>query len=198
MTRVVHCAGIILASKSPRRRRLLEKTGLKFKIIPSRVDESSVPLSDPDLYVKSLAEAKAKDISGRYPDHWVVGADTIVYVDHTILGKPASGDEARVMLKRLRAKTHQVHTGYCICHKAQRRYISDCVTTDVSFRDLSAREIDWYIDSGEAFGKAGAYAIQGIGSFLVKRIEGSYTSVVGLPVCEVLEHLIKEGAVVLN
>jgi len=157
-----------------------------------------VPFSDPDLYVKCLAEAKAGDISDRYPDHWIIGADTIVFVDGTILGKPASHDEARTMLNSLRAKTHQVHTGYCICHKARDRFVSACVTTDVSFRNLSAREIDWYIDSGEPFGKAGAYAIQGIGTFLVKRINGSYTSVVGLPVCEVLEYLIREGALELN
>jgi len=198
MINVVNRAGIILASKSPRRRRLLERTGLKFKVIPSRVDESSVPLSDPDLYVKSLAEAKAGDIADQYPDRWIIGADTIVFVDDTILGKPASHDEARTMLISLRAKTHQVHTGYCICHKARDRFVSDCVTTDVSFRNLSAREIDWYIDSGEPFGKAGAYAIQGIGTFLVQRINGSYTSVVGLPVCEVFEYLIKEGVVELN
>jgi len=198
MINVVDRAGIILASKSPRRRRLLEKTGLKFKVIPSRVDESSVPLSDPDIYVTSLAEAKAGDISDQYPDHWIIGADTIVFVDGIILGKPASHEEARTMLNSLRAKTHQVHTGYCICHKARGRLVSDCVTTDVSFRTLSAREIDWYVDSGEPFGKAGAYAIQGIGTFLVKRINGSYTSVVGLPVCEVLEYLIKEDAVELN
>ena len=93
MTRVVHRAEIILASKSPRRRRLLEKTGLKFKIIPSRVDESSVLLSDPDLYVKSLAEAKARDISDRYPDHWIVGADTIQWTPTNNLTDPtiASG-----------------------------------------------------------------------------------------------------------
>ena len=101
------------------------------------------------------------------------------------------------MLKRLSAKTHQVHTGYCICRKTTGHFISECVTTDVSFKKLSAKEIDWYINSGESFDKAGAYAIQGLGTFLVKRINGSYSNVVGLPVCEVLEYLIKEGVVEL-
>ena len=189
---------LILASKSPRRRYLLEKVGLKFSIIPSELDESSMILSPPESYVKSLAVAKAGHISDRYPDSWIIGADTVVFIDNTILGKPASRDEARAMLKRLSAKTHQVHTGYCICHKATEHLFSECVTTDVSFKNLSQKEIDWYIDSGEPFDKAGAYAIQGIGTFLVKRINGSYTNVVGLPVCEVLEYLINEGVVIRN
>ena len=198
MINAVGQPGLILASKSPRRRYLLEKAGLKLTVIPSKVDESSVILSAPDAYVKSLAEAKAEDISNRYPDRWIIGADTIVFIDNTILGKPASRDEAREMLKNLSAKTHKVLTGYCISHKATGRFISECVTTDVSFKKLSAREIDWYIKSGEPFDKAGAYAIQGIGTCLVKRINGSYTNVVGLPICEVLEYLIKEGAVIRN
>ena len=156
---------LILASKSPRRRYLLEKAGLEFTVIPSEVDENSAIPSAPESYVKSLAEAKARDISNRYPESWIIGADTVVFVNNTILGKPASPDEARAMLNSLSAKTHQVHTGYCICHRATDHFISECVTTDVSFKKLSAKEIDWYINSGEPFDKAGAYAIQGIGTF---------------------------------
>ena len=189
---------IILASKSPRRRYLLKKAGLEFTVIPSEVDENAAILSDPESYVRSLAEAKAGDISDRYPDSWIIGADTVVFIDNTILGKPATRDQARAMLESLSAKTHQVHTGYCICRKATGHFISDCVTTDVSFKNLSAKEIEWYINSGEPFDKAGAYAIQGLGTFLVKRINGSYTNVVGLPVCEILEYLIQEGAVIRN
>ena len=198
MSYAVNRPGLILASKSPRRRYLLEKAGVEFTVIPSEVDENSAILSAPESYVKSLAEAKARDISNRYPENWIIGADTVVFVNNTILGKPASPDEARAMLTSLSAKTHQVHTGYCICHKATDHFISECVTTDVSFKKLSAKEIDWYINSGEPFDKAGAYAIQGIGTFLVKRINGSYTNVVGLPVCEVLEYLISKGVVIRN
>lgn len=197
MSYAVNRPGLILASKSPRRRYLLEKAGLEFTVIPSKVDENAAILSAPESYVKSLAEAKAGDISNRYPDSWIIGADTVVFIDDTILGKPASRDEAQAMLKRLSAKTHQVHTGYCIRRKTTGHFISECVTTDVSFKKLAAREIDWYINSGEPFDKAGAYAIQGLGTFLVKRINGSYSNVVGLPVCEVLEYLIKEGVVEL-
>jgi len=197
MRYAVNRPGLILASKSPRRRYLLEKAGLEFTVVPSEVDENAAIRSAPESYVRSLAEAKAGDISARYSDSWIIGADTVVFIDNIILGKPASRDEARAMLRSLSAKTHQVHTGYCICRKATGHFISECVTTDVSFKKLSAREIDWYINSGEPFDKAGAYAIQGLGTFLVKRINGSYTNVVGLPVCEILEYLIQEGVVEL-
>jgi septum formation protein len=198
MSYAVHHPKLILASNSPRRRYLLKKAGLEFTVIPSEVDENAAIPSAPESYVRCLAEAKAGDISDRYPDGWVIGADTVVFIDDTILGKPVSRDQARAMLERLSAKTHQVHTGYCICRKATGHFFSDCVTTDVSFKKLSAKEIDWYINSGEPFDKAGAYAIQGLGTFLVKRINGSYTNVVGLPVCEILEYLIQEGAVIRN
>jgi septum formation protein len=189
---------LILASKSPRRRYLLKQAGLKFSVIPSSFDESSVRLSSPDVYVRQLAENKAGDISEQYPDSWVIGADTIVFIDGTILGKPGSQAEARTMLKNLSGRTHQVLTGYCICcHRTGRRF-SETLKTDVCFKKLTDREIDWYISSGEPFDKAGAYAIQGIGTFLVKRINGSYTNVVGLPICEVVEFLISEKVIELT
>jgi len=190
-------SGLILASKSPRRRRLLEKTGLSFRIVPSTVDESAIPLLSPDIYVKSLAEAKAEDVSGKYPADWVIGADTIVLIDGTILGKPDTRERARSMLKSLSGKSHQVLTGYAICCQSKSRRYSETVTTEVRFKTLTDEEIDWYIQTEEPYDKAGAYAIQGIGAFLVKRIDGSYTNVVGLPVCEVLECLFKEGIIEL-
>ena len=121
-----------------------------------------------------------------------------VLIDSIILGKPDSIEDARDMLRRLSGKTHQVLTGYCISCKAKGRFFSETVKTDVHFKKLNEAEIEWYLQTGEPFDKAGAYAIQGIGTFLVKSINGSYTNVVGLPVCEVLEHLIREGAVELN
>ena len=102
------------------------------------------------------------------------------------------------MLKTLSARTHQVHTGYCICRRATRHQFTDCVITDVTFKSVSEKEIEWYIASGEPFDKAGAYGIQGLGAFLVKRINGSYTNVVGLPMCEVLDYLFKAGAIELS
>jgi len=189
---------LILASKSPRRKYLLEQAGLTFSMIPSDFDESSVTMSDPDSYVRILAEAKAFDISEQHPDCWVIGADTIVLIDNKILGKPGSNEEARSMLKQLSGKTHQVLTGYCICCKNKDTLFSETAKTDVHFKSLSEAEIDWYIQTDEPFDKAGAYAIQGIGTFLVKRINGSYTNVVGLPVCEVIEFLMKSGILEFN
>ncbi len=189
---------LILASKSPRRSDLLEQAGLTFSIIPSDFDESSVTMSDPEFYVKTLARSKAVDISKKHPDSWVLGADTIVLIGDHILGKPGSKDEARSMLKQLSGKTHQVITGYCLCSQTQNNIISETVKTDVRFKSLRDTEIEWYIQTGEPFDKAGAYAIQGIGSFLVESINGSYANVVGLPVCEVMEVLIKEKVFVLD
>jgi len=189
---------LILASQSPRRRDLLEQAGIDFSVIPSSFDEYSVKLSPPDIYVRQLAESKAMDISEQYPASWVIGADTIVFIDDTVLGKPDSRSEARTMLKSLSGRTHQVLTGYCVCCQIINRFFSEAVKTDVCFKKLTEREIDWYINSGEPFGKAGAYAIQGIGAFLVKRIDGSYTNVVGLPVCEVVEILINEKIIELT
>ena len=198
MKKPVNGPGLILASQSPRRRYLLQQAGIEFSVIPSSFDENSVKPSSPDVYVRQLAESKARDISEQYAGSWVIGADTIVYIDGNILGKPDSRVEARSMLERLSGKTHQVLTGYCICCHSIGRLFSDVVKTEVRFKKLTAREIDWYINSGEPFDKAGAYGIQGIGTFLVRRINGSYTNVVGLPVCEVMDFLIREKIIALT
>jgi septum formation protein len=189
---------IILASQSPRRRYLLEQAGLQFSVVPSRFDESSVTLSDPKPYVKQLAENKAGDVAENYPEDWIIGADTIVLIDGEILGKPDTRDEAESMLKKLSGNNHHVLTGYCIRCKTKGIIYSNAARTVVQFKELSEREVQWYIDTKEPFDKAGAYAIQGLGSFLVKRINGSYTNVVGLPVCEVMEFFIQEGVISFN
>jgi septum formation protein len=191
-------APLILASQSPRRRYLLQRAGLVFRVVPSRVDESAVEETEPAALVRLLAEKKALEVSDRHPDCWVIGADTVVRIDERILGKPGSDAEARRMLERLSGRTHEVFTGYCIVHRNRERRISDTVVTDVTFKRLSEKEIDWYIHTGEPFDKAGAYAIQGLGTFLVRSIHGSYTNVVGLPVSEVLEVLIREGVMDLD
>ena len=189
---------IILASKSPRRKYLLKQAGLSFTVMPSSIDENSIPISQPEIYVRTLAEAKANDISKKYSESWVIGADTIVLIDGIVLGKPSSKTEARVMLKRLSGQIHQVFTGYSICCIARNRFFSETIITEVLFKNLTDDEIEWYINTDEPFDKAGAYAIQGLGTFLVKSINGSYTNVVGLPVCEVIEFLIKERVIGLK
>ena len=186
---------LILASKSPRRRFLLEQAGLTFTVIPSTVDERAIPMTSPEKHVQVLAKAKAKEIAMDYPESWVIGADTIVLIDHTILGKPRTEAEARHMLKTLSHRTHRVMTGYYICCKKAQRSFSEAVETKVLFKPVTQSEIDWYINTGEPFDKAGGYAAQGLGTFLIKHIEGSYTNVVGLPICEVIDYLTKEGVV---
>ena len=189
---------LILASRSPRRRYLLEQAGLEFTVIPSRFDEDAVELTDPETYTETLARAKAEEIATAYPDSWVIGADTIVLMGGAILGKPGSPEIARQMLRRLSGRTHCVYTGYAVYCMERERMISGVEKTDVRFKSLTRDEIDWYIQTGEPFDKAGAYAIQGLGTFLVKSVRGSYTNVVGLPVCEVIEILIREKVLTLN
>lgn len=172
----------------------MKQAGVSFTIVPSDLDEANITTAaDPAEHVRLLAEAKARDVAGRHPRSWVLGADTIVLSDGVILGKPGSIAEARTMLKRLSGRTHQVLTGYALCCLHEGRFFSESVQTDVRFKTLSDREIEWYIHTKEPFDKAGGYAIQGMGLFIVKSISGSYTNVVGLPVCEVVSFLMKEG-----
>jgi septum formation protein len=186
---------LILASASPRRRRLLEQVGLTFEIMESRIEESLLVSGAPKDCVLRIAEAKAGDIACVHPEAWIIGADTAVVIDDRILGKPVGMDQARDMLTRLSGRTHQVHTGYAILCRSRNFLKSAVVTTKVEFKTLSSEEIEWYLHTDEPFDKAGAYAIQGIGTFLVKRINGSYSNVVGLPVCEVIEELTRVGVV---
>ena len=186
---------LILASTSPRRYALLRQAGLSFSVIPGRIDETAVPKDRPNNYVLETAKAKAADVSSRYPKNWVIGADTIIVLSGQILGKPQDEQEARRMLCRLNNTVHTVLTGYCVCCKERDRSCSGVNETQVEFRSLSEAEIEWYLGTGEPFDKAGGYAIQGLGGVLVKRIVGSYTSVVGLPLGEVVACLMDEGAV---
>jgi septum formation protein len=183
---------ITLASESPRRNILLRQAGLSFSVIPSSFDESTVSMITPQPYVKILAQSKALDVSKSHPDNWIIGADTIVVINETILGKPTSKNNARDMLNCLSNTTHTVITGYCICCQTEGKLYSDTVSTDVIFKPLSEKEIEWYIHTEEPFDKAGAYAIQGLASSFVKEIIGSYTNVVGLPVYEIVDYLLNE------
>ena len=173
----------------------MKQAGVSFEVVPSNFDERTVGMAPSEDYVKILAEAKATDISRRYPESWVIGADTIVHIDGDILGKPATIREARDMIARLSGQTHCVFTGVAICCESRKKRYLDICKTDVQFKHLTEDEIEWYIQTDEPFDKAGAYAIQGLGTFLVKGIRGSYTNVVGLPVCEVIEYLIGQGVI---
>ncbi len=185
---------IILASKSPRRKELLEQIGMDIEIYPSNIDEKRVSIKNPVEYVKELARLKAENIGSLYPGSWVIGADTIVVIHDQIIGKPRSKADAISILKKLNNREHFVYTAFCICNQDSNSYtmksVVKSVKTKVCFKNLTDSEIEWYVNTKEPFDKAGGYGIQGVGSFIVKKISGSYTNVVGLPVCEVVEALI--------
>lgn len=184
---------LILASASPRRRDLLSRAGVPFTVIPSTVDETAEVGGPPEARVRVLARAKAEEVAAQFPHHWVLGADTLVVIDGQVLGKPRDRTEARKMLGGLSGRTHTVWTGFCLCCHSAAQFICDAVDTQVEFKVLSDGEIAWYTNTMEPYDKAGGYGAQGLGSALIKRIQGSYTNVVGLPVCEVVDALIRVG-----
>lgn len=181
---------IILASQSPRRQELLTQAGLSFEIIAAEIDEKALAVSkNPASYAQTLSQMKADHIGKTQPQAWIIGADTIVVVDNTVLGKPENKTAAVTMLKALNNKPHSVFTGFTVCHPSRQISISKAVETRVVFKDLTNEEIQWYADTNEPYDKAGGYGIQGIGAFMVREITGSYSNVVGLPMCEIIETL---------
>jgi len=195
-------AKLILASASPRRKDLLEETGVAFEVIPSRIVENFPAGQTAQVSVKRLAEEKAVDVAKGHPDRWTLGADTIVVLpgrgkNGNIMGKPRNAEEARGMLLRLSAKHHWVMTGVAFArlNEATGSMETDAfvVTSMVRFRMLSHDEIGEYVSSGEPLDKAGAYAIQGGARKFVERYEGSFSNIVGLPVEEVLEWIKNAG-----
>ncbi len=188
----------ILASRSPRRSEMLTKLGLDFDVIPSGVEESPIPGEAPEEHVIRLAEAKALDIGSRYPDRWIIAADTVVVIGGSILGKPETESEALEMLGLLSGQEHIVLTGFSVLHYRKKAGEHRAVQTVVRMKALSSDEMRWYVRTGEPFDKAGGYAIQGIGSFMIESIRGSYTNVVGLPLCELVEALTRLGAVIVS
>jgi septum formation protein len=189
--------GIVLASASPRRSQLLAGVGIAFTVVPSEAPEDVVPQETPQQHVTRLSLLKAREVADRdeVAGRWFIGSDTVVVRDTTILGKPADAGDAAAMLRSLSGRSHSVISGYAVIDRASGQEVAAAVTTVVRFRELTEREIQGYIATGEPFGKAGAYAIQGIGAFMIPAIEGSYTNVVGLPLCEVVETLERLGAV---
>lgn len=176
---------IVLASASPRRRRLLTEAGIDHIVRAAQVDESFDSALSPEAVVLLLAERKVRDVAGREPGRIVLGADTVVVLHGSILGKPADAAEARRILGRLSGRTHRVLTGVFLLNSGTGEHRELVATSCVTFRDLVPGEIDAYVESGEPIDKAGAYGIQGAGSAFVVQLEGSYENVVGLPVEEV-------------
>jgi septum formation protein len=182
---------LILASASPRRSELLRAAGYDFQVLPADVDERPLPGEAPDPYVRRVALDKARAVAVGLPDAVVLAADTCVVADDAILGKPLDEEDAARMLRMLSGRAHDVLTGVAVIGPAGTRVES--ADSRVVFAPLSAGEIAWYVASGEPADKAGAYAIQGLASRFVERVEGSYSNVVGLPVSLVYRLLAEQG-----
>lgn len=179
--------GLILASASPRRRALLALAGLEFTVCVPDCDESVPAGLSPSEAAVEVAKRKARAVAESYPSDTVIGADTTVVTDGDVLGKPADARAAAAMLKRLSGGTHSVLTGVCILTGGKEDCF--CARTDVTFYALSDGEINAYVATGEPTDKAGAYGIQGRGALLVKKIDGDYFNVVGLPLAELVRRL---------
>lgn len=192
---------LVLGSNSPRRRELLGSLGLEFEVCPSNAAEPPPTAGEePEAYARRMARLKTLDVAVLYPEAAVLGADTIVVLPHSggpeaILGKPADAADALRMLTRLSGRAHQVITGVCLCLPGAAEPICLAVSTEVAMRASTQEELRAYIATGEPGDKAGAYAIQGLGAFLVERVSGSYTNVVGLPVTECAELLLEHGII---
>jgi len=188
---------LILASASPRRAEVLRAAGIAFEVLPRDVDESPQPNEGPAELVARLAEAKVRSAAAcaasRAGPTILVGADTAVVVDAKTLGKPASADDARRMLRLLSGRTHSVVTGLVLLRLPGGESHSEQETTRVTFAPLTDREIEEYVASGEPFDKAGAYAIQGLGGRFVTRVEGCYFNVVGMPLARLYRMLREFG-----
>jgi septum formation protein len=172
-------APLLLASTSPQRRAILEQLGIPFEVVPPAYEENDEAGASPSELVRAHAAGKARSVAGGAGDRPVLGVDTAVVLDGKAYGKPTGAEEAAEMLETLGGRTHEVVSGLCLLTSAWEEMAEDA--TSVIFRPLTPRDIAAYVASGEWEGRAGAYAIQGLGAGLVERIEGDYLNVVGLP-----------------
>ncbi|MBN1169037.1 septum formation inhibitor Maf [Candidatus Woesebacteria bacterium] len=180
---------IILASGSPRRKEILEKSGLVFEVIPSKYEENMSDAIPPMELAKKLSLGKASDVADSQEGAVVIGADTFIAFEGKVLGKPINENDAKEMLKRMSGKSHSVITGFTIIDTDSKQTLSHAVETKVYFKKLTNEEIDSYVSTGEPLDKAGSYAIQGLGAILVEKIEGDYFNVMGLPLNSLVEKL---------
>jgi len=181
---------LVLASQSPRRKQILETMGLTFRVLLPSSDEIHPDHSNLEVSILENARAKAESILDRLdlPENIAIGADTLVATEKRILGKPAGRDEAVAMLRELSGATHTVYTGLTLISPRLGRR-ERCVQSRVTFREMSAAEIESYVSTREPYDKAGSYAVQGLGAIFITAIDGSYTNVMGLPIEALLEEL---------
>jgi septum formation protein len=177
---------LVLASGSPRRTEILERAGWPHEVIVAGIDETLRPQEPPATYVQRLARSKAEAVAQRLEEGLVLGADTTVVIEGQILGQPEDNADAKRMLRLLNGKWHEVLTGVALVRVGGESRV-DYETTRVRFAEMSESEIDWYISTGEPFGKAGAYAIQGKAALFIEEIQGDYFNIMGLPIRLVYE-----------
>ena len=177
---------LVLASSSPRRAEILTAVGWPFTAVTAGIDETRRPNEQPVEYVQRLAKEKAEAVASSLESGLVLGADTTVVVEKTLLGQPHDQEDARRMLRLLSGKWHEVLTGVAIVRLSGESKV-DYETTRVRFAEMSEKEIDWYISTGEPKGKAGAYAVQGAAALFIEEIQGDYFNIVGLPIGLVFE-----------
>lgn len=173
---------LVLASQSPRREEILKQIGLNFTIVPSKVNEAEFKHLSPIKMVKRLALKKAEEVAKLVEDALIIGADTVVYADKKIIGKPKTKLEAQEILSDLQGKKHDVISGIALLNSKTNEYLLSYDLTTVYFRQITEEEISAYLKTKEGMDKAGAYGIQGLGAVFIEKIEGSYYTVMGLPV----------------
>ncbi len=189
---------IVLASSSPRRRELLDLLGLTFHIIPPTCDELLSPNLSPSTQTLQLALDKALSVADQHPQDLIIGSDTVIEIEGKLLGKPENMQDAETMLQNLRGKNHHVHTGVAIIHQANEVSINFVETAQVWMTSFDEHTLKFYLATEESLGKAGAYSIQGEGAKLIKKIEGDYPTIVGLPLWRTAKELEKQGIVLPN
>jgi septum formation protein len=178
---------LTLASRSPRRRELLEQLGLRLEVRPADSDETQLPAEPPGDYVRRVAREKARAVTGET----VLAADTVVVLEGAVLGKPRDVEDARRMLRELSGRTHEVMTGVCARRGGREEVLA--TTSEVRFAAITETQIGWYLATGEPLDKAGSYAVQGLGGAFVTEVRGSVSNVVGLPLAETISLLARIG-----
>lgn len=186
---------LVLASQSPRRKDFLTDLGIDFTVYSAEIDESPKAGEPPKSYVERISLEKAHAVSREVRNSYVLAADTAVCLGDRILGKPGSEEEAVEMLLALSGQCHVVNSGFCLVNEKEDVEVVQSVATEVYFSDFSESVARGYVATGESLDKAGAYGIQGNGSFLVRKIVGSYTNVVGLPMAELVESMTGLGII---
>ena len=191
-------APLVLASQSPRRRQLLSQMGIKFSLASADIEERQEPGEKALDFVARMAQSKALCVAGRHPESWILAADTIVVIDGDILGKPGDVTDACRMLKRLAGRWHQVFTAFTLHHQALGKAITEVDSSRVKITALKKAAIVAYVASGEPLDKAGSYAVQGIGGAFVEALDGSPTTVIGLPLPLVTKQLLENNIISLT